>query len=188
MEGIFYDQLKGFFLSETDISKHLESANASLSEKEHALAAHQKEIAKVKNEVERVYQLYLDKQLDSTAFGRFYKPLEQRQKQLEDEEPRLQSEIDVLKVANLSTGEIIDEARSLYGCWKHLSFEEKRRVVESITERITVGKADGEVAITLCYLPSCENMTNKHRMLCDVAREMIGSIGIWTHSLCGFTP
>jgi len=79
--------------------------------------------------------------------------------------PRLQAELDALKINQLSSEEIIAEASDLYGRWPHLSFEEKRRIVESITEKIVIGKDD--VSISLCYLPSYEELTKKHRMLCD---------------------
>jgi len=36
-------------------------------------------------------------------------------------------------------------------------FEDKRRVVESITDKIVIGKE--EVSISLCYLPSYEELT-----------------------------
>ena len=43
------------------------------------------------------------------------------------------------------------EARTLYDRWEDLSEEEKRAIVEAITERIEIG--EDEVAITLYYKP-----------------------------------
>ena len=131
------------------------------------MEAHIKELAKVKDESERVYQLFIDRQLDGTGFGRLYKPLEHRRNQLETELPKLQAELDVLKINHLSSDQIVNEARDLYGRWPKFTFDEKRRIVESITQEIVIGKDD--VSINLCYLPSCEELTNKHRMLCDEA-------------------
>jgi site-specific DNA recombinase len=176
LEAIFYEQLKGFFLSKAEVSAHLERATATIADKERHLSAHQKGLGQVAEEIKRIYDLYVGKQLDAEGFGRFYKPLEQRRKQLEDEEPRLQAELDVLKVNHLSADEIVNEACDLYGRWPHLSFEEKRRIVESVTEKIVIGKDD--VSISLCHLPSYEEMTKKHRMLrpatpgCSAARRI----------------
>src|SRR5581483_3661179 len=170
LEGIFYEQLKGYFTSKDEVSKEIERASKSIVEKEVALQMHRKELEKVTAEVQRVYELYVNKQIDGDGFARFYKPLESRKKQLENEEPRLQAEVDVLRINNLSTGHVVNEALSLYGRWPKFTVEEKRRIVESITEKIVIGKE--EVAITLCYLPSSEEMTNKHRMLCDVVCGM----------------
>ena len=104
------------------------------------------------------------------SFSRFFKPLEEREKQLETDLPKLQAELDALKINQLSTEEVIAEARDLYARWPHLPFEDKRRVVESITDRIVIGKE--EVSISLCYLPSYEELTKKHRMLCGAVRGM----------------
>jgi site-specific DNA recombinase len=172
LEAIFLEQLKGFFLSKDEIAAHLERATADIAEKERHLEAHRKELEKVTEEIQRIYQLYVDKQLDSDGFGKFYKPLEQRRKQLEDEEPKLQAELDVLKVNHLSADEILTEACDLYSRWPKLGFEDKRRIVESITEKIVIGKDD--ISITLCYLPSSEELTKKQRMLCDAGNGMAG--------------
>jgi len=163
LEGIFYEQLKGFFLSRTDVENSLQAASASLGEREQRLDAHLKELEKVKSEIERVYRLYQDGELAPDGFGRFFRPLEEREKQLEADVPRLQAELDALKINRLSTEEIIAEATDLYGRWPHLSFEDKRRIVESITEKIVIGKDD--VSISLCYLPSSEELTKTHRGL-----------------------
>ena len=45
---------------------------------------------------------------------------------------------------------------TLYSLWEDLSQEEKRKIVESITERIIVGES--EVTIHLAYLPSASEV------------------------------
>jgi site-specific DNA recombinase len=107
----------------------------------------------------------MDGQLDSEGFGRFYKPLEKRLKELEAEIPRLEADIDLSKVSSLTTEQILSEAHDLYGRWPKLEQEEKRRVVESITERIVIGK--DEINVTLCSLPSNDEMTKRQRSLND---------------------
>jgi hypothetical protein len=70
--------------------------------------------------------------------------------------PRLQAEVDILKVNNLSAGEIASQARGLYDCWQTMQPEEKQEIVEVITDKIVIGK--DEITITLCYAPSCKDM------------------------------
>ncbi|HYI09395.1 MAG TPA: hypothetical protein VEK57_10025, partial [Thermoanaerobaculia bacterium] len=78
--------------------------------------------------------------------------------------PRLQGEIDFLKINYLSSSEIVSEAQGLYSRWPSLPFEEKRRVIENITEKIVVG--DGDISLELCYLPSsAELLSKEHRNL-----------------------
>jgi site-specific DNA recombinase len=163
LEAVFYEQLKNFFLSPAEISDHLAKADENLAEKEELLRVLEEEQRKVEQEIKRVYQLYMDGGVSAEGFSRFHKPLEERQRQLESEIPRLQAELDVLKINQISSDEVLTEARDLYGGWPRLNREEKQRVVESITDKIVVGK--GEIAISLCYLPSSEIMTKEQRRL-----------------------
>jgi len=58
------------------------------------------------NEVNRVYRLYQDGQLDSEGFGKFYKPLDERTKQLQADIPRLLAEIDLGRIQTMSAQEV----------------------------------------------------------------------------------
>jgi len=90
------------------------------------------------------------------GFGKRYQPFFDRLKQIEDQIPTLQGEIDFLKIQHLSSDEIIREARDFYTRWPDLEQSEKRQVIETITEKITIGSDD--VAIDLCYLPSSSEL------------------------------
>jgi len=50
----------------------------------------------------------------------------------------------------------LTEARDLYSRWPSMEPDDKRKIVENITDRITIGK--DEVTIDLCYLPSSPEM------------------------------
>ena len=56
-----------------------------------------------------------------------------------------------MKIHYLSSEEIISEAKDLYDRWPSLDRNEKRHIVEQITERITIAKDD--IDISLNYLP-----------------------------------
>ena len=58
---------------------------------------------------------------------------------------------------------MVAEAGNLHTRWPTFSQEEKRRIIESITEKIVV-KGD-EIDITLCYMPSSEELTKRQRNL-----------------------
>jgi len=94
----------------------------------------------------------LERERKKLGFGEKYHPLSERIKQLDDQIPALQAELDILKIAHLSQEEIITEARDLYSRWPTLPTEEKRRIVETITDRIVIGNV--EVEINLFYMPS----------------------------------
>ena len=151
LEGVFHEQIKNFFFSTDEIAAHLEQADATIQEKEELLALLENERTKLIADIDRLYDLYQSGAIDKHGFGTKYHPLANRQRQLDDEIPQVQAKLDVLRIANLSCEEIISEARDLYTRWPSLPADEKRRIVETITERIVVGK--GEVEINLFYAP-----------------------------------
>lgn len=152
LETVFHEQLKGFILSPKDLEEHVAEADQTIRKKEELLrklAADRKTVAA---QMDKVYRAYIDDQISVDGFGREYRPLEERLKQLEAEIPRTQADLDFAKIQFLSRDEILSEAKDLYARWPNLPFEEKRTILEAITERVTV---DGDaVAIDLCYQPS----------------------------------
>jgi site-specific DNA recombinase len=151
LEHVFREQLRTFFLSPDEVQQYLQQANATLRHKEQLVAALQGERQKVASAMDRVYDLYIKAKISGEGFGARYKPLEERAKQLDGELPRLQAEADLLTVSFLSKDHLAANARDLYDRWPGLSHADKRKIVESVTARIDVGK--GELHIDLCYLP-----------------------------------
>jgi site-specific DNA recombinase len=151
LEAIFQEELKRFFFSPEEIAAHLGEADQAIRAKEELLAALERDRKKLTTEVDKLYDLYQSNMIDKVGFGAKYKPLAERQKQLDDAIPEAQAELDVLKIGHLSQEEIVAGARDLYSRWTTLPYDERRRIVEAITERVVIG--DGEVEITLFYTP-----------------------------------
>jgi len=156
LEEVFHQQLKSFFFSPSEISNYLNKADQVIKEKKRLLKVLEEEEHKIKREMDKVYRAYIDDEISMESFGRQYRPLESRLKQIEDRIPELRAEIDFLKIQYLSSDQILHEAKDLYSRWPELVAEEKRKIVENITEKIIVGKDD--VTINLCYLPSPSKM------------------------------
>lgn len=159
LETVFHEQLQGFFLSPQDIVRYIEQADETIRQKQELFGTLETERQKTQAEMDKVYRLYVADQISPDGFGRQYKPLEGRLKQLEEELPRLQGEVDFLKIQHLATDQVVSEARDVYARWPNLEQEEKRRIIEAVTERITVAK--DEVSIDLCYLPSASELAAK---------------------------
>lgn len=151
LEAVFQEQLKQFFFSTDELERHLALADAELVEKERLVGVLKREREKLSLEVDRLYDLYQSGEIDKAGFGGKYRPVAERLKQLDEEIPRAQAEADVLRIGQLSRAEVIEGARDLYSRWPSLDENDKRRIVEMITERIVVGK--GEVEIDLSYAP-----------------------------------
>lgn len=122
-----------------------------VKEKAELLQVLERESKKLGDESDKLYDLYQSNMIDKQGFGLKYRPLTERRDQLDNQIPELQAQIDILKIAHLSEEVAIEEARDLHSKWPTLSSDEKRRIVEAIVEKITIG--DGEVLITLYYTP-----------------------------------
>jgi len=111
----------------------------------------------------RTHRLYLDGSVTSQGFAQFYKPAEERLNQLNTELPKLQAEVDFNKVNQLSADEVLHEATTLYDKWPSLPTDDKRKIAESLVEKITIG--DKEIDITFTYLPTSTEVTKNQQRL-----------------------
>ena len=151
LERVFQEQLKAFFLSPEQVASALEVGDQEIAAKEELLDALRREAVRLKAEADEVYQLYLSHEINARGFGERNTPIEDRRGQLEEEIPRLQGEIDFLKIQHLSEEQLASEAEDLYTRWDDLSPEDKRALVQAIVNRVTVGR--DEIEISLSYLP-----------------------------------
>jgi len=162
LEEIFHQQLKTFFFSSTEITNYLSQADQVIKEKENLLNTIGEEKRKTEQDMDKIYRAYTNNEISMDSFGKRYRPLEERLKQIDNQLPEIQGEIDFLKIQYLSSDQIFNEAKDLYSRWPQLTSEEKRKIIENITENIKIGKED--VTINLTYLPSSsEMMATKQR-------------------------
>jgi len=159
LEGVFREQLKGLFLSPDELRPYLDEANSELREKQVLIRSHEAELARIEADMEKLFQLYLSGNLGQDAFGERFKPLETRQKALREELPRLKGEADAQRFSLDNADDLIRRAQDLYSHWDDFGPDDKRRIAEEVTDRITVGA--GEIEISLRFQPaSAETMTD----------------------------
>jgi site-specific DNA recombinase len=111
----------------------------------------------------RTHRLYIDGGITSQGFGEFYKPAEERLNQLRAELPRLEAEVDLLKVNKLSTDDVVHESATLHERWPSMAPDDRRKVAEALIEKIVVG--DGEIDITYSCLPTSEQLCKNQQSL-----------------------
>jgi site-specific DNA recombinase len=157
LEAIFQEQLKNFFFSPDEMAKYHEKANTVIAEKKTLLEGLENERQRVMRAKEKVYQAYVADELSVKTFGSEFRPLEQRLEQIGNQIPEIQGELDYLRIKYLASDEVITEARDLYSRWGDLVIEEKRRIIENIVERISIGKED--ISISMVYVPSVSELT-----------------------------
>lgn len=152
LEAIFENELRDFVFSDTEIKKHLEHSKKRITEQEKLLAGHQKRITQLNTKIDQLFELYYAGEVDKDGFGKRHSPLNEELRQHEDSASEVQAMIDAIKMDSLSSDQIVYEARDLQSHWKDLTKEEKRTIIEAITDSITVGVED--IHIKLHYLPT----------------------------------
>ena len=88
---------------------------------------------------------------------------EERLNQLNASLPKLQADVDGLRVTDVSSEEVLAEATALYDRWPLMTTDEKRRIVESLIEKVVIG--DGKIDITFSYLPTSEEQCKSQQQL-----------------------
>ena len=163
LENIVRQELKAFFGQPKRIAQHLQQADRNLAEKSALLDTHKREIQKMREEMHQTHQLYLHKQISGDGFRDLYTPAEERMKQLQAELPKLEAEVDFLKVNKLSADDVLHEANSLHERWPKLPMPDKRKIVEALIEKIVIG--NGEIDITFSHLPFSEELCKNQQRL-----------------------
>lgn len=159
LEEIFQDELKKFLFSDTEIQKHLEQERLLLVDKERLLEVQKKELSATKQKVSNLLDLYHEGELSKVTFREHHTPLDEKQKQVEASIMELQSEVDALKMQTLGQSQVLHDARSLHTLWNTFTKEEKKAIIETVTESIVAG--EDSIEINLSYIPTMSSKPPK---------------------------
>lgn len=158
IDAIFHEQLKTFLLTEEDQKTIETEKEISINEKTILFETANAELVKLKKRLKEMVDLRLDGELTKERFSELYSPLEQQMKQLEQQLPELEAEIDFLKIQKINTEVVLSETRDIYSNWGRMPFDDKRSIVELITQQIVIQTND--IKISLSYLPSPHHFLN----------------------------
>jgi len=131
-----------------------------ISEKETQINLLQNENINIQTKLDKLIELQLNGEIPQEGFKHHYNPLFEQLQQIKYQIPILEGEILALKQNEQSSKYLFSEAENLYKRWNTMERDEKRDIVESITESIILDKE--EVTINLKYLmpPSSLNHNN----------------------------
>lgn len=158
LEEIFRSQLKSFLLTETSTKEFLEKIENELEEKQKLLEIVIEEKRNLAGKIDRLIDLRTNNELTKELFLEKFKPLEERSLQLSNQIPEIEAHIDYLKIQYNSSDIILHDAKDLYTQWESYTYEEKRGVIEDITEHVRVGKLD--IYVKLSSLPPSPHTAN----------------------------
>ena len=152
IDAIYHEQLKTFLYTEKDLTIYLSQSNEELIAKEKLLNFNRENLHKIRKRMDELVTLRLDGEMNKESFAEQFKPLEIQREQIENQLPKLEAEIDFIKIENISADTALTEARDLYNKWDKMPFEEKRSIVEIITDKISIDNQD--INIRLSYMPT----------------------------------
>ena len=134
------------------MNDYLSKSNHELVEKEKLVNLNKEILQKIRKKMDELVLLRLDGELNKESFAVQFKPLENQREQIENLLPELEAEIDFIKIQNISADTALLEARDLYNKWGTMPFDEKRSIIEIITDKITIDNQN--INIELSYLPT----------------------------------
>lgn len=152
IEEIYRDQLKTFLLTEVSLSEYIETLDIELQEKERLLSVISDEREVLSKKMDKLIEMRMNSELTKELFAEKFRPLEERSLQISSQMPELQAEIDFLKIQHHSSDVVLKDATDLCAQWDFLEHDEKRTIIETITDMIRVGKSD--IHIKMSYLPT----------------------------------
>ena len=140
------------------VAHHLGQADEEIRHRAELVEARIDERKRIETEMDLVYRLYVDGEINPQGFGERNRPLEGRRDELDVEIPRLKRELDVLRAEYGARNKIMRRTRDVFDDWDRLQFEEKRQVVEHFVDEIQIGET--AVKIHLSYTPSLSSQNS----------------------------
>ncbi|MFY0629993.1 MAG: recombinase family protein [Flavobacteriaceae bacterium] len=142
LEDIFREQLTNYVSSEDKVREYLKLSESGIGEKQQLLNTNITKRDELKKKIDKIIALHVDDKITKEAFKEYHDPLYGELTLVKQEVVALESEIKSRTIQQESVNLVIDDAVSLYANWNNFNRDEKRRLVEMITERITIGKDD----------------------------------------------
>lgn len=161
LEELFHERVRDYCVNPETLRSYVARVEDTRAEKRQLAESIRAELAKLKDQSEHVLELYMARKITADRFGELDGPNGERQRQLAEELPKVEAEIDLLQIDGLSQEHLAAEANRLYERWPGLTIPEKKNIVELITRSITVG--NGELTIELVHFPSFQEAEIRQR-------------------------
>ncbi|QJD96276.1 recombinase family protein [Mucilaginibacter robiniae] len=162
MDEIYQQVLKGY-LNDIEPKMYVEELEKAIAEKEYLLTTSTKKRAQLRKKMDDLVPLRVSGDLDKEHFAAIYQPIVAQVHQLDKSIPELQAQIDFERIQLNSTDHVLKEAKGLYESWTKMLFPEKRAIIETITEYITVGQDTIDVGIL--HLSPSSKLTSQHQFM-----------------------
>jgi site-specific DNA recombinase len=158
MDDSYQQVLKGY-LYDLQPRVYVEELEKQLEATKELLATSMKKRNQLRKKMDDLVPLRISGDLDSEHFAVIYQPLVTQVKQLDKSIPEFEAEIDLKKIQITSSDFVLGKAKELYKDWAKMQFSQKRAIVETITDFITVEK--DEINVRISHLSSASMLTKQ---------------------------
>lgn len=138
----------------------IEEIQTEVQNQENLLVSANKKRDELRKEMDDLLNLKLKNLLNDDHFKARYNPLVEQVTQFDKSIPELEGEIDFMRIQMNSSDYVINGVRELYTDWTELEFSQKRAIAETVTEYITVG--EDNIDIALAYLPGSLQISQRN--------------------------
>ena len=151
LEAIFLEQLSGFLLSKESVDQLLEESRMEIARRQRLGEGLRKDRTKLTKSADALVKLYQEGGIDVQEFKDRHLPIRERLATIEVELARIEKEAGVIAADESAKRSALEDGARLKDEWPRMSFDQKRRIVEALIERVRV--AGDEVEFDLSYLP-----------------------------------
>jgi len=142
LDQIYKEQLMGYVQSKDKVAEYLKLSHSAIEDKKRLLTVSQNKQTDLKKRIQTIIDLHINNQITKDAFNEYHDEPYNQLQEIKKEILTLETEIQVLDMQKSSIDVVMEEATDLYMNWDKLTDTEKRRIVEMITDRITIGTDD----------------------------------------------
>lgn len=145
LEEIFRSELHNYTVSKDKVEDYFKRLKVVLKDREKELQKLRKEKEKLDKHIESLLILHSEGKIPTESFHTYHQKPYDQIVQIQERIQELERDISMNNDSKETTNEVLDLAKNLYEKWVHLSHQEKREIIETITEKIIVSSNEIDI-------------------------------------------
>jgi site-specific DNA recombinase len=138
LEAIFQSELDTFAFAPETLDENKSRVSDALQATVDLIEGHEQQIARLDSQIDSLLALHQSGAIDQDGFAKRYKPLGDRNRELQAELPRLIEKHRKLSNNLNRQDDVIAETQDIAKRYPKMTFNDRRRLVETVVDRVTV--------------------------------------------------
>ena len=144
LEAIFQSELDTFAFAPETLDENKRRMSDALQATSDLIEGHEQNIARLDSQIDSLLALHQSGAIDQDGFAKRYKPLGDRNRELAAELPRLIEKRQKLSTNLNRQADVVAETQDVAQRYPAMPFADRRRLVETVVERVIVGDEEVE--------------------------------------------